>query len=175
MGAVGVKLWYPGNTVQHAGIILAVGGVANSAHHRLPGGQQDYFSKSNLTQSVTAVTADCLLVKKSIYQQVGGLDEENLQIAFNDVNFCLKILELGLRNIFTLFTELYHHESASRGYDTSEQKQLRLAKEEAYMWKRWGSILENDPAYNPNLSIHQANFSLAFPLRIRPLDPNQLI
>jgi GT2 family glycosyltransferase len=166
IGAVGAKLWYPDNTIQHAGLILGVGGVANSAHHRFRRGQQDYFSKSNLTQSVSAVTAACLVVKKSVYEQVGGLDEENLQIAFNDVDFCLKILELGLRNIFAPFAELYHHESASRGYDTTQQKQLRLANEEAYMWKRWGHILRNDPAYNPNLSSEQANFSLAFPPRI---------
>ena len=106
------------------------------------------------------------MVKKSVYEQVGGLDEENLQIAFNDVDFCLKILELGLRNIFAPFAELYHHESASRGYDTTQQKQLRLAHEEAYMWERWGRILRNDPAYNPNLSSQQGNFSLAFPPRI---------
>lgn len=166
IGAVGAKLWYPNNTIQHAGLLLGVGGVANSAHHQLPHGHQDYFSKSNLTQSVSAITAACLVVKKSVYEQVDGLDEENLRVAFNDVDFCLKIRELGLRNIFAPYAELYHHESASRGYDITEAKQLRLAQEELYMWKKWGDILKVDPAYNPNLSIEKANFSLAFPPRI---------
>lgn len=166
IGAVGAKLWYPDNTIQHAGLILGVGGVANSAHHRLGKHQDDYFSKSNLVQSVSAVTAACLAVKKSLYEKVGGLDEENLGIAFNDVDFCLKLLELGYRNIYTPYAELFHHESASRGYDTSPEKQARLAKEEAYMWERWGDILRNDPAYNPNLSNIKTDFSLAFPPRI---------
>jgi GT2 family glycosyltransferase len=166
IGAVGAKLWYPDNTIQHAGLILGVGGVANSAHHRLGKHQDDYFSKSNLVQSVSAVTAACLAVKKSLYEKVGGLDEENLGIAFNDVDFCLKLLELGYRNIYTPYAELFHHESASRGYDTSPEKQARLAKEEAFMWDRWGDILRNDPAYNPNLSNIKTDFTLAFPPRI---------
>lgn len=166
IGAVGAKLWYPDNTIQHAGLILGVGGVANSAHHRLGKNQDDYFSKSNLVQSVSAVTAACLAVKKSLYDKARGLDEENLGIAFNDVDFCLKLLELGYRNIYTPYAELFHHESASRGYDTSPEKQARLGKEEAYMWKRWGDILRNDPAYNPNLSNIKTDFSLAFPPRI---------
>lgn len=165
VGAVGAKLWYPNSTIQHAGLILGVGGVANSAHHLFARGQQDYFSKSNLLQSVSAVTAACLLVKKEAYLQVGGLDEENLGVAFNDVDFCLRLLEHGYKNIFTPYAELFHHESASRGYDVSKEKQDRLAREDAYMWKRWGAILKNDPAYNPNLSNEKMDFSLAFPPR----------
>ena len=105
------------------------------------------------------MTAACLLVRKSVYQQVGGLDEENLQVAFNDVDFCLKVSEAGYRNLWTPYAELYHHESQTRGADDSPEKKARFESETAYMQARWGSRLSLDPYYSPNLTQDHCDFS----------------
>jgi glycosyltransferase involved in cell wall biosynthesis len=169
VGAVGARLWYPNNTLQHGGVILGIGGVAGHAHSRLSRGQKGYFSRAELIQSFSAVTAACLIIRKNIYEKVGGLNEENLPVAFNDVDFCLRVRELGYRNIWTPYAELYHHESATRGYEDTLEKQARFAMETLYMKQRWGNLLLCDPACSPNLTLDAQDFSFAWPPRVEKL------
>jgi glycosyltransferase involved in cell wall biosynthesis len=164
-GAIGARLWYPDDTLQHGGVILGIGGVAGHSHKRLTKGQHGYFGRAELIQTLSAVTAACLVIKKSIYEEVGGLDEHNLSIAFNDVDFCLRVREAGYRNIWTPYAELYHHESATRGLENTLEKQQRFQKEVLYMLKRWNGLLDKDPAYNVNLTLDYEDFSLAWPPR----------
>ena len=165
VGCVGARLWYPNNTLQHGGVILGMCGVAEHAHKHLPRGENAYFSRAILHQSYSAVTAACLMVSKTKYLSVGGLNE-NLQVAYNDIDFCLRLREAGLRNVWTPYAELYHHESATRGYEDSPIKVKRLEEESAYMLARWGAIIKNDPAYSPNLTLTKTDFSLAWPSRV---------
>lgn len=153
IGVVGAMLYYPNDTIQHAGVILGMGGVAGHLYAGFPRGTSGYMTRTCLVQNVSAVTAACLLVRKTTYWEVGGLDEKNLPVAFNDVDFCLKVLERGYRNLWTPYAELYHHESATRGHDDSEEKQQRFQSEVSYMCSRWGNRLKSDPAHNPNLTL----------------------
>jgi GT2 family glycosyltransferase len=153
IGAVGSMLYYPDDTIQHAGIVLGTGGVAGHPYSGFPRGTSGYIHRACLTQNVSAVTGACLVVRKEVFQEAGGLDEINLPVAFNDVDFCLRLLEKGYRNLWTPFAELYHHESATRGYEDTPEKQLRFRKDIAYMQSRWGELLTHDPAYNPNLTL----------------------
>jgi GT2 family glycosyltransferase len=166
VGAVGARLLYPNGTVQHGGVICGILGIAGHAHRDLPQGEHGYFGRARLIQSVSAVTAACLVIRKSIYEEVGGLDEANLKVAFNDVDFCLRISEAGYRNVWTPYAELTHHESATRGVENSPEKQQRFQGEVKYMGRRWGRHLLNDPAYNPNLTLEYEDFSLAWPPRV---------
>ncbi len=166
IGAVGAMLYYPNNTIQHAGVIVGLGGVAGHAFRDFPRGTEGVFNRARLIQNYSAVTAACLIIRKSIFQEVGGLDAENLSVAFNDIDFCLKVKTSGYLNLWTPFAELYHHESASRGADDTPEKHERFAKEVDYMLKRWGDRLKHDPAYNPNLTLEFTDFSLAAPPRI---------
>ncbi|WP_163009890.1 glycosyltransferase family 2 protein, partial [Pseudomonas viridiflava] len=118
-----------------------------------------------LIQEFSAVTAACLVIKKAIFEQVGGLEEEHLKIAFNDVDLCLKVQEAGYVNVWTPFAELYHHESATRGFEDTPQKQARFSTEIEYIKSRWPDI-QNDYAYNPNLTLDYEDFSLAWPTRV---------
>ncbi|MGJ7582378.1 glycosyltransferase [Variovorax sp. RHLX14] len=166
VGAVGAKLWYPDDTLQHGGVVLGMGGVASHAHKTLPKGQLGYFGRADLIQSFSAVTAACLVVRKEHYEAVGGLDEDHLKVAFNDIDFCLRLREAGLRNVWTPYAQLYHHESATRGDDVAPEKQKRFNKEIQYMQARWGDTLQLDPFYNPNLTLSIEDFGLAWPPRI---------
>lgn len=166
VGAVGARLWYSDDTIQHAGVVLGVHGIAGHVHRFLPKGDTGYCGRAVLIQSFSAVTGACLLVRKSIYEAVGGLNETELQVACNDVDFCLRLREAGYRNIWIPYAELYHHESATRGFDDTPEKLARSAKEIAYMQQRWSDLLQNDPAYSPNLSLDDENFSLAWPPRV---------
>ena len=170
-GAVGACLWYPNNTLQHGGVLVGLGGIAGHIHHLLRRGQSGYFGRAIARQNVSAITAACLVVRKSVYLEVGGLTED-LAVAFNDVDFCLKLLEAGYRNVWTPYAELYHHESASRGSDLTPEKFQRCSREINWMERRWGKTLTYDPAYNPNLSLQPADapFSLANPPRIGQFD-----
>ncbi len=168
IGAVGALLYYPNNRIQHAGVILGLNGnpgVAGHRYHNQPRGYPGQVSRALLCQNLSAVTAACLLVRRQVYDEVGGLDETHLAIAFNDVDFCLRIVEKGFRNLWTPYAELYHYESASRGYEDTSEKQQRFEKECDYMRRRWGDLLANDPAYNPNLALDRENFLLAIPPR----------
>jgi len=160
VGCVGAKLYYPNDTIQHAGVILGIGGVAGHAHKYFTRNALGYFSRLHLIQNLSAVTAACLLVRKSVYEQVNGLNENELTVAFNDVDFCLKVREAGYRNVWTPYAELYHHESISRGADDNAKKRSRASGEVTYMRATWGEKLDNDPAYNPNLTLVHEDFSL---------------
>jgi glycosyltransferase involved in cell wall biosynthesis len=166
VGAVGARLWYPNDTLQHGGVILGVGGSAGHAHKGFPKGHHGYAGRMSLISSFSAVTGACLIVRKHLYEAVGGLNEVDLTVAFNDVDFCLRLREAGYRNVWTPYAELYHHESATRGYEDTPEKQARFSKEVAYMQQRWGDLLFNDPAYSPNLTLDYEDFSLAWPPRV---------
>ncbi len=170
-GAVGACLWYPNDTLQHGGIVIGLGGVAGHMHRTMRRGHLGYFGRAAAAQNLSAVTAACLVVKRSVYEEVGGLNEE-LSVAFNDVDFCLRLVKAGYRNIWTPYAELYHYESASRGSDLSLDKYQRFAGEVHWMEEHWRDWFERDPAYNPNLSLSSAAspFSLATPPRIGSLE-----
>jgi hypothetical protein len=165
IGCVGAMLYYPNDTIQHAGCIVGLGGVAGHAFRDFPRGTEGKFNRARLAQNYTAVTAACLLVRKRLYEQVGGLDEKELSVAFNDIDFCLKVHAAGHRNLWTPFAEFYHHESASRGADDTPAKEERFRTEVETMLRRWGPIFQRDPAYNPNLTLEHTDFSLASPPR----------
>ena len=161
VGAVGAKLYYPDDTIQHAGVIIGIGGVAGHSHKYLSRKDYGYFLRPHITQNLSAVTAALLMVKKRLYEEVGGLDEENLKIAFNDVDFCLKLTEKGYSNVYTPWVEAYHYESKSRGEEDTPEKRLRFQREVEFMMERWEKVLKNgDPYYNRNLSLKYENFSL---------------
>jgi len=166
VGVVGAKLLYENDTLQHAGVIIGLGGVAGHNFRHEPGHSRGYDDRLGLCQELSCVTAACLVTKKSVYQKVGGLDDLNLRIAFNDVDFCLKVRELGLKVIWTPFAELYHLESASRGSDLSKENIHRWNAEYTFMRGKWKHVLEADPFYNPNLAITDEDFSLAHPPRL---------
>jgi GT2 family glycosyltransferase len=168
VGAVGAKLWYPNNTVQHAGLIL-VAGLAGHAHLGKPRGDDGYFGRATLTQEYSAVTGACLCMARALFESVGGFDE-TLAVAFNDVDLCLRLHDKGHRNLYTPFAELYHHESASRGYEDTPEKMGRFKKEATLLRQRWLPLLMNDPFYNPNLSLTAEPFTLAWPPRVPGLD-----
>ncbi|HFD7841176.1 TPA: glycosyltransferase [Escherichia coli] len=160
IGCVGAKLYYSNDTLQHGGVIIGLGGVAGHSHKHYPRHHPGYFNRLLLTQTLSAVTAACLLIRKNIYEEVAGLDEENLHVAFNDVDFCLKVREAGYRNLWTPYAELYHYESISRGAEDSPEKIARFAREVNFMKSKWGKHLELDPFYSPNLSKDREDFSI---------------
>ncbi len=160
IGCVGAKLYYSNDTLQHAGVIVSLGGVAGHSHKHFPRNHPGYFHRLSLVQTLSAVTAACLLIRKNIFEQVLGLDEENLHVAFNDVDFCLKVREAGYRNLWTPYAELYHYESISRGAEDSPEKIARFAREVNFMKTKWGKLLELDPFYSPNLTKDREDFSI---------------
>ncbi|RYF61205.1 MAG: glycosyltransferase family 2 protein [Comamonadaceae bacterium] len=169
VGAVGARLWYPDMTLQHGGVLLGIGGVAVHANKGLPKGLNGYAGRAALVQSFSAVTAACLVIRKSIFREVGGLDEVNLKVAFNDVDLCLRVREAGYRNVWTPYAELIHHESATRGEDVAPEKHARFQSEIALMKRRWPALLQHDPAYNPNLTVSNEDFGYSWPTRVEPL------
>jgi GT2 family glycosyltransferase len=164
-GAVGAMLYYPDGRIQHAGVIIGLGGVAGHAYVGMPRGFPGQHHRAHLCQNLTAVTAACLVVRRDVFDEVGGLDE-SFEVAFNDVDFCLRIAQRGYRNVWTPWAELYHHESATRGYEDNPEKQARFSGEIERLQGRWGDALKWDPAYSPNLSLESHNFALAFPPRM---------
>lgn len=158
VGAVGAKLLYPDGTLQHGGVVLGVGGVAGHSHPRAAGSDPGYFARLTLTHQVSAVTGACLMTRRTVFEAVGGFDDEHLKIAFNDVDFCLKVTAAGHRVIWTPHATLIHHESKSRGYEDTPEKKERFAREVQVMLERWGPRLRRDPFYNPNLRLDSAEF-----------------
>ena len=162
VGIVGAKLLFPNEKIQHAGVILGMGpsGTAGHLFYNFPGDQFVYAGRSQTTQNLSAVTAACMMVKKELYQKVGGMDEA-FQVAFNDIDFCLRVRETGKLVVFQAYAELYHHESLTRGYETSQKNKKRF-KEEIKLFKtRWKDILEaGDPYYNPNLTLRRSDCTL---------------
>jgi len=164
VGAVGAKLFYKNGTIQHAGVVLGMGWPGGVAGHFGLGASRDdpgLFGSLALLRSVSAVTGACLAVRRELYDAVGGLDEKNLAVAFNDVDFCLRLRERGYRNVWTPFAELYHYESVSRGDDLSGEKLARFQTEIAYMRQRWGTALDEDPYWNPHLSLNSPHREIA--------------
>ena len=170
VGAVGARLWYPDGRLQHGGVIVGLGGVAGHAHYRWPHGHPGYFNRAILQQNFSAVTAACMLVGKSVFKALGRFDEENLAVSFNDIDFCLRLVQEGLRIVFTPQANLVHYESASRGRQFSEEQKLEFRREAEWMQEKWSDKLADDPFYNPNLSLgEEGGFTLAWPPRLPPL------
>ena len=162
VACVGAKLYYPDKTIQHAGVVIGLGAhrTAGHTHYKMPRQNLGYMGRLCYAQNVSAVTGACLMVKKALFEEVGGLNE-NLEISLNDVDFCLRLLQKGYLNVFTPFCELYHYESASRGLDDNREKAERYNKESEYFRKEWKELLEaGDPYYNPNFSLDRSDFSL---------------
>ena len=160
VGAVGARLYYPDRTIQHAGVIIGYGGIAGHAFQNMPASANGYFSRIICASDLSAVTAACMLVKAKVYRQLGGLDGA-FRVAFNDIDFCLRIRERGLLVVYNPFAELIHYESKSRGYEDTPGKISRFNNEADRFLKKWPDILtKGDPYYNPNLSLDRNDFSL---------------
>jgi len=164
VGAVGAKLYYDDGTIQHAGVILGVGGVAGHLYRRTAGNSDGQMGRLRLAQNLSAVTAACMVTRRHVFEELGGFDALHLAVAFNDVDYCLRLRQAGWRVVWTPAAELVHHESVSRG--SEKKRRTAFAAEERYMQERWGSVLRHDPAYNPNLSLVVENGSLAWPPRV---------
>ena len=165
VGAVGAKLYYGDKTIQHAGIVLGLGAhrTAGHTHYKVNIENVGYMGRLCYAQDVSAVTGACLLVRKEWYDRLGGLDE-SFAVALNDVDFCLRLRDMGLLNVFTPFAELYHYESKSRGLDDSDERARRYNEESARFRQKWKAVLEaGDPYYNPNFSLDRSDFSLRLP------------
>lgn len=162
-GAVGAKLYYPDKTIQHAGIVIGLGAhrTAGHVHYKVPESNVGYMGKLCYAQNISAVTGACMLVRKSLYEELGGLDEA-FAVALNDVDFCLRLREKGYLNVFTPFAELYHYESKSRGLDNKKDSNAIRYNEEAEVFKkRWAEVLiEGDPYYNKNFSLDHSDFTV---------------
>ena len=160
VGAAGVKLLYPDNTIQHAGCVIGIGGIAGHMFVDMPANRTGYLHKASLLQDMSAVTAACMIMKKQVFDQVGGFTEE-LAVAFNDVDLCLKINKAGSLVVYDPYVQLYHMESKTRGAEDSKEKVRRFQTEIEYMRCHWLDILKNgDPYYNKNLSLTKWNYSL---------------
>ena len=162
VGVVGAKLYYPDKTIQHAGIVIGLGAhrTAGHTHYRIPEANVGYMGRLCYAQDVTAVTGACMMVSKALYEELGGLDE-SFTVALNDVDFCLRVREKGLLNIFTPFAELYHYESKSRGSDKKDDRALRYQQESDRFRVKWADALaKGDPYYNPNFSLDHSDFTV---------------
>ncbi|MBE7213952.1 glycosyltransferase family 2 protein [Shewanella benthica] len=160
IGCVGAKLLYSNELIQHAGVVLGYGQSAGHAHKFYPATHSGYMNRLVSSHNVSAVTAACLLVKKELFEAVNGLNEKRLSIAFNDVDFCLKVQSLHVRNVYCAEAVLFHHESVSRGLEDTAEKQQRFRSELNYLREQWPEFIQNDPAYNPNLTLKRENFSI---------------
>lgn len=167
VGMVGAKLYYGDGRIQHAGVVTGILGVANHVFKFADRNDPGYFGRLKLVQEFSCVTGASMVMRKTVFDQVGGLDAENLAVSFNDIDLCLRIREAGYRVVWTPFAELFHLESMSRGAPTQPEQMERFTHEIAYMEKRWAGILQADPFYNPNLTLDDVKFSLAFPPRVK--------
>lgn len=160
VGIVGAKLYYPDDTIQHAGIIIGIGGVAGSIFVGMHRKYSGYLHKASIQQDLSAVTAACMMIKRSVYEEVGGLNEK-LKVAFNDVDFCLRVRKAGYLIVYNPYVELYHYESKTRGAEDSKEKVRRFQSEIEYMRSHWLDLLKKgDPYYNPNLTLTKWDYSL---------------
>jgi GT2 family glycosyltransferase len=157
VGAVGAQLWYPNDLIQHAGVVMGIHGNCSHAFKGLPGGLSHYFDFPNLIRDCSAVTGACLLVARDKFFEAGAFDEVNLAVAFQDVDLCLKLLELGYRNVYTPYAKLYHYESATK----TERDKIPDPAEDAFMKRKWARYIADDPYYNPNLARRREDFSIA--------------
>lgn len=160
VGITGAKLYYPDNTIQHAGTIIGIGGIAGHAFIGMPRSHSGYLHKASIQQDLSAVTAACLMIKRSVFDEVGGF-EGKLSVAFNDVDLCLKVGKAGYLVVYDPYVELYHYESKTRGAEDTKEKVRRFQNEIEYMRTAWTDILKNgDPYYNVNLTLDKWNYSL---------------
>ena len=163
VGIVGARLYYGDDTVQHAGVIVGLGGIAGHAFTGLPRSDYGYMAKAVCTQDLSAVTAACMMVKKSVFEEAGGL-EEGFAVAFNDVDFCLKVRRLGYLVVYDANAQAYHYESKSRGLEDTPEKLERFHQEMRLFKKRWGAFIEaGDPYYNVNLTLDRQDFTYRDP------------
>jgi glycosyltransferase involved in cell wall biosynthesis len=167
VGAVGARLWYPDGTLQHGGVVLGLGGVAGHAFPHIPRGHPGYFNRAMLQQNCSAVTGACMVLRRAVFEELGGFDEENLGVTFNDIDFCLRLTQRGYRVVWTPYANLIHHESASRGHQRTPEEEAQFLCEAGYMHRVWAARLLRDPFYNPNLSLSLPGFEIAFPPRTR--------
>jgi GT2 family glycosyltransferase len=161
VGAVGAKLLYRDRRVQHAGVVCGLGNVAGHAHRFEKSDAAGYMNRLQVPGEFSGVTAACLLTRRSIFQSLGGFNARELAVAYNDVDYCLKLWQAGYSVIFAPQAEAFHLESKSRGSEDTEEKRLRYRSETQYMWREWGAVLEDDPFYNPNLSRVREDYSIA--------------
>jgi len=166
-GAVGAMLYYPNNKIQHAGIVLGLRGVAGHIHHGSPLGTVGQRGRVCLAQNLTAVTGACMAITREKFISIGGFNETQLGIAYNDIDLCIRLLKAGYRNVWTPHAELFHYESLSREYENTPEKLSRFTSEAEYLKNQYREILTNDPAYNLNLTLSSPDFSLSFPPRTR--------
>ena len=160
IGAVGVKLYYPDNTIQHDGVIIGIGGVGGHILKNLPKGEKAYFSRESFVQNFSAVTAACIISRREIYEEVGYMDEK-FEVAFNDLDFCLKIRKAGYLIVADPFVELIHYESKSRGYEDTQEKIKRFQGEIERFQNKWKDVLENgDPYFNKNFRLDTENYRI---------------
>jgi GT2 family glycosyltransferase len=157
VGAVGAQLWYPDDLIQHAGVVMGLYGNCSHAFKNQPARQPHYFDFPEIVRNCSAVTAACMLVARHKFFEAGGFDETNLAVAFQDVDLCLKLLELGYRNLYTPYAKLYHYESATK----NENEKIPHPAEDNFMKKKWAKYIADDPYYNPNLARRREDFSLA--------------
>ena len=160
IGAVGARLYYGDKTIQHAGIIIGLSGIAGNQLVNLPYGKHAYFGREAATRNVAAVTGACLLCRRELYEEVGFMDEEKFKVAFNDVDFCLKLLEKGYRNIYNPYCELMHYESKSRGYEYTEEQEKRFNQESENFKSKWKKYIDYDPYYNVNFTRKTCNYDI---------------
>lgn len=160
IGCVGAKLYYSNGRVQHGGVIVGITGVAGHAHRYSDRYAKGYCNRLVSTQNMSAVTGACLAIKRKTFMEAGGLDQECLGVAWNDVDLCLKVQQLGYRNLWTPYAELFHHEGLSRGADDTREKIERVDSERRVMIDRWKLDTYSDPAYHPSLTRHSENFVL---------------
>ncbi len=162
IGIVGAKLLYGDNFIQHAGVVMGIGGFASHVHRLYPAAHPGYAGRAVLTQNFSAVTGACMVMRRALFDDIGGFDEENLPVAFNDVDLCFRVREAGYRVLWTPYAVLHHYESYSRGDDQmSAEKRARFNREKNFMLARWKTHSVNDPYYNPNLTLDREDFTLA--------------
>lgn len=161
VGICGAKLYYPDNTIQHAGVIVGLGGVAGHCFGGFNRNDNGYLCHLVCAQELSAVTAACLMIKASVFEEVNGLDEDNFKVAYNDVDLCLKVREKGHLVVWTPYAEAYHYESKSRGYEDTPEKQKRFIAEQNYFKTKWADFLKKgDPYYNPNLTVDRGDYTV---------------
>jgi len=164
VGIVGAKLLYEDGSIQHAGVTLGIA-LASHLYKSFPDGAEGHRGRLVLTQDVSAVTAACLLIRREVWEEVGGLDEE-FPVAYNDVDLCLKVRAAGYRVLWTPEAKVYHLESRSRGKDVTPEKRERLNRDKARLVERWGDLLDSDPFHSPNLSTNHVDARLSIPPRV---------
>ncbi len=172
VGAVGARLWYGDGTLQHGGVILGLGGVAGHAFPRMPRGHHGYFDRAVLQRRCAAVTGACLVTCRELFERLGGFDEKNLDVNFNDIDYCLRAAEAGCATVWTPYANLLHDESVSRGHHRTPAELAQFFREATYMRTRHVAVLGRDPFYNRNLALQLPGYALAFSPRVETLLPN---